>query len=87
MKPLLIYIIIINAASLVIMLVDKHNAIHKLRRIPERGLMTLGIIGGSIGCLMGMYLFHHKTRKRKFTLGLPLILLIQLLLLGALYLL
>lgn len=81
MKPLFIYLIIINAAGLLIMLIDKHNAIHKLHRIPERGLLLVAITGGSLGCMAGMYLFRHKTRHLKFSLGLPAILAVQLIIL------
>lgn len=73
MKLLLFYLIVINATGLFIMLMDKHNAIHDLRRIPEKGLIFVALIGGSLGCLCGMYLFRHKTRRLKFSLGLPVI--------------
>lgn len=74
MDPILIYLIIINAVGLVIMLVDKHNAIHGLSRIPERGLWAVSLLGGSLGTWLGMLLFRHKTKKAKFTVGFPLIL-------------
>ena len=73
MKPLLVYLLIINASGLLLMLTDKHNAIEKLRRIPEAALMAVAIAGGSLGCLLGMRLFHHKTRKPLFARGVPLI--------------
>lgn len=79
MDPILIYLIIINALGLVIMLVDKHNAINGLSRIPERGLWAVCILGGSLGCLLGMLLFRHKTQKRRFCIGFPLILLAHIL--------
>lgn len=78
MKLLLFYLIVINATGLFIMLMDKHNAIHDLRRIPERGLIFVALIGGSFGCMCGMYLFRHKTRHPKFSVGLPVIFAIQL---------
>lgn len=78
MKLLLYYLIVINATGLLIMLIDKHNAVHSLRRIPERSLLLVALIGGSFGSLCGMYLFRHKTRHLKFSLGLPVIFAVQL---------
>lgn len=85
MDPVLIYLVIINAIGLIIMLVDKHNAIHGLSRIPERGLWTVAWLGGSLGCVLGMHLFRHKTRKGAFPWGMPLILFVQVSLLLFLY--
>ena len=77
-----LYLILINAAALLLMRADKRRAQKKQWRIPEATLMLSAVLGGSVGALAGMYLFHHKTRHRKFTLGIPLILLIQLLAAG-----
>ncbi len=83
MIPLLLfYLLIINALGFVIMLADKQRSRKKLWRIPESTLLTVAALGGSIGALAGMRVFHHKTRKRKFTLGIPLILALQLALFG-----
>ena len=83
MIPLLLfYLLIINALGFVIMLADKQRSRKKLWRIPESTLLTVAVLGGSIGALAGMRVFHHKTRKRKFTLGIPLILALQLALFG-----
>ena len=79
---LLFYLLTINALGLVIMLADKRCAQKKLWRIPEATLLTVAILGGSVGCLLGMRLFHHKTRKPKFSVGIPVILLLQLSLAG-----
>lgn len=76
-QAVLLYLIIINAAALLLMLVDKLNAKHGFWRIPEAVLMWAAIFGGSAGALSGMYLFRHKTRHIKFAVGLPLILLVQ----------
>lgn len=62
------------------MLVDKHKAKKNLWRIPEATLMTVAAIGGSIGSLIGMYTVRHKTKHLKFTLGIPLILAMQVVL-------
>ena len=80
MIPVLcVYLLIINALGFVIMLADKRSAQKKLWRIPESTLLTVAILGGSLGSLLGMRLFHHKTRKPKFYIGIPLILVLQLL--------
>ena len=77
MKPLLVYLFLINALSFVLMLADKHKAKKNLWRIPEATLMGVAAIGGSLGSLMGMYLVRHKTKHLKFTLGIPVILAVQ----------
>lgn len=79
---LLFYLLTINALGLLIMLTDKRRAQKKLWRIPEATLITVAILGGSIGSLLGMRLFHHKTRKPKFSIGIPAILVLQLLIGG-----
>ena len=78
MKLVLICLLLINAAGLLVMLADKKKAPKNLWRIPEATLLTVAALGGSIGVLAGMYLFHHKTRKPKFFIGVPLILTVQL---------
>lgn len=77
MKLSLLYLLLINAAAFLLMLVDKLKARHHRWRIPERILIGSAILGGSIGALTGMYLFRHKTRHPKFTLGIPAILIAQ----------
>lgn len=81
---LLIYLLIINALGFVLMLVDKFKAKKNLWRIPERTLMLIAALGGSIGSLLGMYTVRHKTQHLKFTLGIPLILAMQAI--GAIFL-
>ena len=76
----LLYLIIINAAGFLLMLADKLKAKRGVWRIPEATLMAIAAMGGSIGSLAGMYCFRHKTRHIKFTLGIPLILIAQILL-------
>lgn len=80
MKYLLIYLLLINAAGLVLMLADKIRARNGAWRISELTLMLTAALGGSVGVHMGMYLFRHKTRHPKFTLGVPAILTVQILL-------
>ena len=74
MKLLLYYLLIINAAGFLLMLVDKWKAKKNRWRVRESTLLLVAALGGSVGCLIGMYLFRHKTRHLKFTLGIPLIL-------------
>lgn len=72
--------ITLNVLAYVIMHKDKHNARNGKRRISEASLLTVAAIGGSVGMLISMYVLHHKTRKLKFTLGVPVILILQVLL-------
>ena len=78
MKLFLIYLLTINAAGFALMLVDKWKAKKNRWRIPEATLMTVAALGGSIGSLLGMYTVRHKTQHLKFTLGIPLILAVQI---------
>ena len=78
MKLLLIYLLIINALSFLLMLADKFRAQNKMRRTPEVALIASAILGGSLGCLAGMYSVRHKTKHKKFTIGVPLILVAQI---------
>lgn len=79
---IMLYLVIVNAAGFLLMLADKYKAKKNLWRIPEATLMGTAAIGGSIGVLAGMYTIRHKTRHKKFTIGVPLILAVQLLLAG-----
>lgn len=74
------YIVIINLITFVVYGRDKSQARRREWRTPESTLFILAIAGGSVGALAGMYLFHHKTRKKSFMFGIPIILLVQLLL-------
>lgn len=78
MKPLFIYLLIINALGFALMLVDKFKAKENLWRIPERTLIGVALMGGSVGCLWGMYAARHKTKHLKFTIGIPVILAVQI---------
>ena len=76
------YLILMNLFSFGLCATDKYFAVHKRRRIRERTLFLSAIAGGSTGLLLGMYLCRHKTKHRSFTIGVPCILLLQLLFLG-----
>lgn len=78
MNFILIYLLIINAVGFLVMTVDKLYAKKNMRRIPERTLLGVAVIGGSIGVWAGMYTVRHKTKHPKFVIGIPLILLCQL---------
>ena len=73
-----IYLLLINAVGFGVMLYDKYLAKNNLWRIPEKTLFSIAVFGGSVGCLLGMYTARHKTRHKSFTLGIPAILLTQL---------
>ena len=75
---LICYLLLINAAAFVLMLADKLKARKNLWRIPEAVLMGSALLGGSVGALAGMYACRHKTKHLKFTLGIPVILALQL---------
>ncbi len=80
MKYLIAYLVIINALSLLLMLIDKFKAKKKLWRIPERVLLGVCAIGGSIGGLVGMKLFRHKTLHPQFSIGIPVMLALHIVL-------
>ena len=71
------YLLIINAAGFLIMCVDKLLAKKEARRVPERTLLLIAAIGGSLGSLLGMLVAHHKTRKAKFYILVPLLLVLH----------
>lgn len=75
---IIIYLAGINLLTLIIYGWDKSKACRGVWRISEHTLMGFAVVGGSIGALAGMYLFHHKTKHMKFVIGIPLILLIQI---------
>jgi uncharacterized membrane protein YsdA (DUF1294 family) len=86
MKYLLYYLLIVNAIAFLLMLIDKQKARKNKWRISEAALMFSAVLGGSIGALLGMYTFRHKTKHLKFTLGIPTILFLQIFLVIFLYL-
>lgn len=78
MKYLLIYLLIVNAVGFLLMLIDKWKAKKNRRRIPEATLLGVAALGGSVGCLLGMYTVRHKTLHLKFVAGIPAILVLQI---------
>ncbi len=79
-KYFIIYLIVINIISFIAMYVDKKKARYGKWRIPEQSLLILALIGGSIGAIVGIYTFRHKTKKMRFTVGFPVILVLQIVL-------
>ncbi|MBQ7107577.1 MAG: DUF1294 domain-containing protein [Clostridia bacterium] len=77
-KLLLIYLVIINLITFIIFGADKRAAIKGKQRIREATLLLFAFIGGSLGGLVAIYLFRHKTRKPKFTVTIPLMLILQI---------
>ena len=75
---LLVYFVSVNLIGFAFMGIDKYKAKKRAVRSPEATLFIVAIIGGSIGSLLGMYAFRHKTRHRRFTYGMPFILLVQI---------
>ncbi|WP_343208766.1 DUF1294 domain-containing protein [Anaerolentibacter hominis] len=74
------YLILINLIGFGLMGLDKRRArLHKWR-IKEHTLFAAALLGGSIGSILGMYFFRHKTKHRQFVIGMPLILIFQLIL-------
>lgn len=80
------YLLVMNLLGLFMMKSDKKRAIGHQYRISERTLFLCSIFGGSIGTWAGMYLYRHKTKHWYFALGMPLILLFQIVLIISLYL-
>lgn len=78
LKLFLAYLILINLVNFILFGIDKYRARHGKWRIPEATLFTVAIIGGSIGAYVGMSVWRHKTKHKQFTIGIPLIILLQL---------
>lgn len=78
MKIFNYYLILINIIGFILILVDKIKACKNKWRIKENTLLFISIIGGSIGELISMLIFHHKTKKNKFIIFIPHLILIQI---------
>lgn len=85
MNAMKIYVVLVNVVGFLMYGIDKWNAKHGLRRIPEKTLLGIAAAGGSIGAYVGMQLFRHKIRKPKFYIGVPAILAVQVVLLLYIY--
>ena len=78
LKNILIYFLVMNIITFLLMGYDKHEAKVNQWRISEKALFLFCLFGGSIGGICGMYAFRHKTQKWYFKIGFPLILIIQI---------
>ena len=76
---LVLYYLLVNLLGFYAMYTDKLRAKKRAFRIPEATMFAIAIIGGSIGCILGMYTFRHKTRHWHFVYGMPIILVLQIL--------
>ncbi len=81
----ILYLVLINLAGFAIMGIDKKRAKADKRRIKEKTLFLIAIMGGSIGSVVGMRYFHHKTKHKSFVLGMPFLIILQVLIITFLY--
>lgn len=81
LKLLILYILLMNALGLLLMIVDKSRSRKRMRRISEANLFTVAVLGGSPAILFSMLVIRHKTRHKKFSIGIPLILAAQIIIL------
>jgi len=77
-QAVVIYVIIINIIGFFAMWIDKFKAKRGSWRIPEKTLFMITFLGGGFGTIAGMYTFRHKTKKMRFTIGFPVILLTEI---------
>ena len=80
-KNILLYLLMINLIGFLMMWSDKRRAKWGKWRIPEQTLFIVTALGGGIGTIAGMYTFRHKTKHLNFTMGMPVILITQIVLL------
>ena len=85
-KYFYLYLLVINLIGFFIMWYDKRKAQRGSWRTPEKTLFTITLLGGGIGTIIGMYKFRHKTKKMRFTIGFPTILITEIVVLIYIYL-
>lgn len=78
MKWVAIYLLVVNVLSFLMYGLDKLRAKKDKWRIPEKTLIMVAVIGGSVGAFLGMQTFRHKTKHLKFTIGVPVIFVLQI---------
>ena len=86
LQYILIYLAVLNVTGFIMMGIDKWKSKRHEFRIPEAALFLVAAFGGSIGSLLGMLIFRHKTKHMSFIIGMPAILVVQILIVAALYL-
>lgn len=79
------YVAVVSLVLCIFMYLDKQRAKKKEWRISEKTLLTLGVVGGAVGGVLGMYLFRHKTQHNNFAFGFPLLAAIHIFLIVQLY--
>ena len=79
-KIILIYLLLVNVGGLLAFFIDKKRSQRAKWRIPEATLFSFAFFGGGPGCLLEMYWFRHKTLKPYFTIGIPTIIIVEVLL-------
>ena len=79
LKLLIYYLLLMNALGMILMITDKSRARKKMRRISEANIFMIAVMGGSPAIIFSMLYLRHKNRKKKFSVGLPLILTAQIL--------
>ena len=77
MRVIAFYLAAVNIIGLALFGMDKRRAVRHAWRIKESTLFITAIIGGSVGCIIGMQVFRHKTKHMKFIVGMPMILILQ----------
>ncbi len=82
LRIVIFYLLTVNLLTFVIYGIDKRKARHNRWRVREASLLLLAALGGSVGALLAMYLFRHKTQHKKFRYGVPAILLVQVAITG-----
>ena len=78
-KNVVLYLVVINILGFLVMWIDKVKAKRGMWRIPENTLFLFAFLGGGIGTIAGMYTFRHKTKKLKFVIGMPAIVILEIL--------
>lgn len=81
----LIYLGVINVVTFFLYGIDKRKAKRSKWRIEESTLLWWAVLGGSIGAILGIKIWHHKTQRKKFAVGVPMILLTQIMIIGLIY--
>ncbi len=81
-RIILVFMAVMSLVSFAAFGIDKYKAMTNRWRISERTLFLTAILGGGIGAFLGMKVFHHKTRHKHFAVGIPLIMIVQIVIVG-----
>ncbi|WP_112181576.1 MULTISPECIES: DUF1294 domain-containing protein [Paraliobacillus] len=85
MEYIIIYICLINLIAFILMGLDKRRAKRGKWRIPENTLWISAVLGGAFGSIIGMKLFHHKTKHKTFTIGMPMVIILHISVISFIY--